>query len=115
MEPHSGPLLTVKQAAKALGVHPATVYRWIHAEELAAIRYGTKPRKTAAKTSRGGAIRIPVEAVEAKKQGTSLGVGGHRPAIEGDFGPPPLDPAADVIPCHLNVTEGAVCRGQQSP
>ncbi len=56
-------MLRVKDVAAALGVHPATVYRLIKDGELEAVRSG-RPRKQGTKT-RGGAIRIPAEALEA--------------------------------------------------
>lgn len=55
--PEQLPTLTVKAAATALGVHASTVYRWVEAGELPAIRYGRHPKAGARR--RGGEIRIP--------------------------------------------------------
>lgn len=55
------PTLSVKEAATALGVHPSTVYRWVEAGDLAAVRYGRTPDKASKK--RGGEIHIPESAV----------------------------------------------------
>lgn len=56
-------VLTVQEVAVALRTHVSTVYRWIKSGELEAIRYGRTCNCGA--TVRGGAIRIPAEAVEA--------------------------------------------------
>ncbi|HEY7062508.1 MAG TPA: helix-turn-helix domain-containing protein, partial [Chloroflexota bacterium] len=37
-----GELYTVAQAARRLGVHPSTIWRWIDAERLPAYRVGPK-------------------------------------------------------------------------
>lgn len=54
-------MLRVKEVADRLGVHPATVYRWIEQGELEAVRYG-KPCARGSK-KRGGAIRVPESAL----------------------------------------------------
>lgn len=55
-------MLRVHEVAERLGVHPATVYRWIQAGLIPAYRYGRLvipgPR-----SGKGGAIRIPQDAV----------------------------------------------------
>lgn len=35
-------MLTVKEVAKILKIHPITVYRWIERGELKAVRIGTR-------------------------------------------------------------------------
>ncbi|MER5302267.1 helix-turn-helix domain-containing protein [Streptomyces lasiicapitis] len=56
-------MLSVREVATRLRVHPATVYRLIEAGELDAVRSGI-PRKPGSK-ARGGAIRVPVQSLEA--------------------------------------------------
>ncbi|MGW6016034.1 helix-turn-helix domain-containing protein [Streptomyces sp. NPDC055210] len=56
-------LLTVGEAAVVLRVSKPTIYRWIDAGDLPAIRYGQARAK--GDTRRGGAIRIPETAVLA--------------------------------------------------
>lgn len=63
MLPAAQKLLTVGEAAVALRVSKPTIYRWIANGELPAIRYG-QPRPEG-DVRRGGAIRIPEEAVTA--------------------------------------------------
>lgn len=63
MLPAAQKLLTVREAAAALRVSKPTIYRWIDAGDLPAIRYG-QPRAEG-DTRRGGAIRIPEAAVLA--------------------------------------------------
>ncbi|MGW7001383.1 helix-turn-helix domain-containing protein [Streptomyces sp. NPDC054933] len=58
------PTLSVKEAASALGVHPSTIYRWVDAGELPAVRYGKSPDEGSKK--RGGEIHIPEHAVEER-------------------------------------------------
>lgn len=56
-------MLRVKEVAKRLNVHPATVYRWIQEGRLEAVRYG-KPQVVGTPAQRGGgAIRIPEAAL----------------------------------------------------
>lgn len=57
-------MLRVKEVADRLGVHPATVYRWIEQGELKAVRHG-KPYTPGSK-KRGGAIRVPESALEGR-------------------------------------------------
>jgi excisionase family DNA binding protein len=66
MLPESPPVLTVKEAAKALRVSPPTIYRWVHEGRLEAIRHGKQWSR--GQTGRGGAIRIPASVVAAKLQ-----------------------------------------------
>ncbi|GGP90039.1 helix-turn-helix domain-containing protein [Streptomyces melanogenes] len=66
-------MLRVRDVAVALGVHPATVYRLIKDGELEAIRSG-RPRRQGAMT-RGGAIRIPPEALEAHLARAAIATG----------------------------------------
>ncbi|RCH65482.1 DNA-binding protein [Streptomyces sp. SDr-06] len=66
-------MLRVKEVAAALGVHPATVYRLIEDGELKAVRSG-RPRKQGT-TTRGGAIRIPTEALEAHLARAAIATG----------------------------------------
>ncbi|GGV51297.1 helix-turn-helix domain-containing protein [Streptomyces spectabilis] len=66
-------MLRVKEVAAALGVHPATVYRLIKDGELEAVRSG-RPRKQGTK-ARGGAIRIPPEALEAHLSRAAIATG----------------------------------------
>ena len=61
-------MLRVKEVADRLGVHPATVYRWIEEGELEAVRYG-KPYARGNKR-RGGAIRVPESALEGRLRST---------------------------------------------
>jgi excisionase family DNA binding protein len=63
MLPAAQKLLTVREAAATLRVSKPTIYRWIAAGELPAIRYG-QPRPDG-DVRRGGAIRIPEAAVLA--------------------------------------------------
>lgn len=49
---------SVKEVAKLYRVSPATVYRWINAGHLKAMRHG-KPYRPGSNTPDGGAIRIP--------------------------------------------------------
>jgi excisionase family DNA binding protein len=63
MLPAAQKLLTAGEAAVALRVSKPTIYRWIDAGYLPAIRYG-QPRAEG-DTRRGGAIRIPEAAVLA--------------------------------------------------
>lgn len=58
-------MLRVKEVAKRLGVHPATVYRWIKDGHLEAVRYGKPQIVGATAPRRGGAIRIPETALTA--------------------------------------------------
>ncbi|WP_353962928.1 helix-turn-helix domain-containing protein [Streptomyces sp. NBC_01571] len=58
----SRPDLSVQQVARRLGKHPATVYRYIKRGELGAVR-DERPCTCGAGV-RGGAIRIPAEALE---------------------------------------------------
>ncbi|GGX40405.1 helix-turn-helix domain-containing protein [Streptomyces noursei] len=56
-------MLRVKEVAKRLDVHPATVYRWIKEGHLEAVRYGkVQPAGT---TGRGGALRISESSLNA--------------------------------------------------
>lgn len=55
-------MLSVKEVAKLLNVHPATVYRWINEGHLRAVRHG-KPYEPGTATTVGGAIRIPASEV----------------------------------------------------
>lgn len=50
-------MLRVKEVADRLGVHPATVYRWIWSGEMQHVRFGKV--HTGGDKGRGGAIRIP--------------------------------------------------------
>lgn len=63
MLPAAEELLTVREAAAALRVSKPTIYRWIAAGDLPAIRYG-QPRAEG-DARRGGAIRVPKGAVMA--------------------------------------------------
>ncbi|WP_431784355.1 helix-turn-helix domain-containing protein [Streptomyces chumphonensis] len=57
------PMLSVRDVAERLGVHPQTVYRWIHSGDMPAYRYG-RPVTPGEKGRRGsGAIRIPATAI----------------------------------------------------
>lgn len=55
------PTLSVKEAATALGVHVSTIYRWVEAGEMDAVRYGKTPDEGSKK--RGGEIHIPERVV----------------------------------------------------
>ncbi|MFE1358823.1 helix-turn-helix domain-containing protein [Streptomyces harbinensis] len=57
-------MLRVKEVATRLGVHPATVYRWIDAGHMPAVRYGKPIKPGDARTRGGGSIRIPESALE---------------------------------------------------
>jgi excisionase family DNA binding protein len=59
--PQRLPTLSVKEAAKALGLHPSTLYRWVDAGDLEHIRYGKHPDKD--NKTRGSEIRIPESVV----------------------------------------------------
>ncbi|MFD8142468.1 helix-turn-helix domain-containing protein [Streptomyces sp. NPDC059708] len=56
-------MLRVKEVAKRLKVHPATVYRWINEGRLEAVRYGKPHVCGAAAKGSGGAIRVPESAL----------------------------------------------------
>lgn len=56
-------MLRVREVADRLRVHPATVYRWINAGYLPAVRYGRPVIVGATKTCGGGAIRVPEDAL----------------------------------------------------
>lgn len=58
-------MLRVKEVADLLGVHPATVYRWIEAGRLPGLRYGQPVVVGVVKPRGGGAIRVPEEAIVA--------------------------------------------------
>ncbi|WP_415939974.1 helix-turn-helix domain-containing protein [Streptomyces sp. 039-1] len=65
MEPLPPPTeLSVQQVARRLHTHPSTVYRWITSGKLEVIRNGPRPCTCGAGV-RGGAIRIPVSALES--------------------------------------------------
>ncbi|MFK8844719.1 helix-turn-helix domain-containing protein [Streptomyces sp. Ac-502] len=51
-------MLSVKEVATRLNVHPATVYRWIKVGHMKALRHG-KPYESSDEQRAGGAIRIP--------------------------------------------------------
>ncbi|MBD0743549.1 helix-turn-helix domain-containing protein [Streptomyces sp. CBMA152] len=51
-------MLSVKEVAELLDVHPATIYRWINGGHLRALRHG-KPYEPGTGTAVGGAFRIP--------------------------------------------------------
>lgn len=57
-------MLSVKEMAKILDVHPATIYRWIKEGHLRAVRHG-KPYKPGTAGAVGGAIRIPESEVDS--------------------------------------------------
>jgi len=58
-------MLRVKEAAALVGVHPSTIYRWVAEGVLEHVRYG-KPRPAGTTPQgRGGAIRIPEDALPA--------------------------------------------------
>lgn len=61
-------MLRVKEVAQRLNVHPATVYRWIEAGQLEAVRYGKAVVAGAKGRRGGGAIRIPNSAIAALVQ-----------------------------------------------
>jgi excisionase family DNA binding protein len=63
MLPAAKKLLTVAETAKLLRVSKPTVYRWAASGYLPSIQYG-QPR-VEGESRRGGAIRIPIGAVEA--------------------------------------------------
>lgn len=54
---------SVREVAKLYRVSPATIYRWINAGHLKAVRHG-KPYVPGSATSVGGAIRIPESELE---------------------------------------------------
>lgn len=54
---------SVREVAKLYRVSPATIYRWIHAGHLKAVRHG-KPYIPGSDTPDGGAIRIPESELE---------------------------------------------------
>jgi excisionase family DNA binding protein len=57
-------MLRVKEVAKVLRVHPATVYRWIDEGHMPAVRYGRPVVVGETKRQRGGgAIRVPESAL----------------------------------------------------
>ena len=56
-------MLRVKEVAKRLRVHPATVYRWINDGHLPAVRYGKPLAAGATRQRGGGAIRVPEDAL----------------------------------------------------
>lgn len=58
-------MLRVKEAAKRLEVHPATIYRWIESGEMQHVRYGKL--RTKGGKGRGGAIRIPEREVAERE------------------------------------------------
>ncbi|GCD37986.1 hypothetical protein OEIGOIKO_05796 [Streptomyces chrestomyceticus JCM 4735] len=51
-------MLSVREVAERLNVHPATVYRWIKVGYMKALRHG-KPYEPNDEQRPGGAIRIP--------------------------------------------------------
>ncbi|MFE3865981.1 helix-turn-helix domain-containing protein [Streptomyces goshikiensis] len=55
-------MLRVKEVAAVLNVHTATVYRLIESGDIKAVRSG-RPRRQGTR-ARGGAIRIPEEALK---------------------------------------------------
>lgn len=63
MLPAAQKLLTVAETAKLLRISKPTVYRWAASGYLPSIQYG-QPR-VEGESRRGGAIRIPSNAVEA--------------------------------------------------
>ena len=50
-------MLSVKEAAARLGVHPGTVYRWIWSGEMQHARLGKMPKP--GDKGRGGTILVP--------------------------------------------------------
>lgn len=54
---------SVREVAKLYRVSPATIYRWIKAGHLKAVRHG-KPYNPGTATPEGGAIRIPESELE---------------------------------------------------
>jgi excisionase family DNA binding protein len=64
-------VLRVKEVADRLRVHPATVYRWIAAGRLPAVRYGIPVDPGQPIKGGGGSIRIPEDALTAPDSATS--------------------------------------------
>ncbi|MEU8927349.1 helix-turn-helix domain-containing protein [Kitasatospora sp. NPDC048545] len=60
--------VTAKVAATLLGVHVATVYRYLERGALPYRRFGADPPTTRGTGKRGGAIRIPLAAIEEMRR-----------------------------------------------
>ncbi|MFB8236220.1 helix-turn-helix domain-containing protein [Kitasatospora purpeofusca] len=60
--------VSAQEAATRLGVHISMVYRWIDDDLLAHTRLGADPPKERGTGRRGGAIRVPIAAIEAMQK-----------------------------------------------
>jgi excisionase family DNA binding protein len=78
-----GELLTVRQVAERLSVHPETVRQWLRAGDLPAVKLGHK---------RGSAFRVDADELASFVYGAPEGRAGFSPftapALPGDGGDP---------------------------